>query len=212
MRKTRKEARKRREWERRHADLLQAAADLFHAHGYEETSVQAVAERAGFSVGYLYKHFPGKPELLEAVLMVFFHTVERIRSEVSEDVDLSPLSQVRLELVRICEFLAENAPLVLVFAQHENRLAPRLQGRLDKLRRYEVLRLRNAHADGEIPPVNFGLLAATIDGVFLNLVRRYVGAPPAEGLSRIPEIVDQFILRPLEERSQRNPGKEYSNA
>jgi AcrR family transcriptional regulator len=47
--------------------LLQSALELFAARGYSATSVDAIAENAGVSVGLLYYHFKNKPALLQAI-------------------------------------------------------------------------------------------------------------------------------------------------
>lgn len=60
--------RRRRAPEARKAALLAAAHELFSARGYEATSVNAVAKSAGVSVGTLFKYYPDKAALLEAVL------------------------------------------------------------------------------------------------------------------------------------------------
>lgn len=52
----------------RRAALMQAALDLFHAHGCDGTSVPAVARRAGMAVGSVYLHFKGKDELIGALM------------------------------------------------------------------------------------------------------------------------------------------------
>jgi AcrR family transcriptional regulator len=44
--------------------LLDAAAELFARHGFDATSVDAVAARAGLTVGALYRHFETKGALL----------------------------------------------------------------------------------------------------------------------------------------------------
>jgi AcrR family transcriptional regulator len=48
--------------------LLQAAAQAFVELGYDATTMAAVAERAGSSVGNLYKYFPGKRQLFDAAV------------------------------------------------------------------------------------------------------------------------------------------------
>ena len=47
--------------------LLDAASDLFANKGYEETTLDSVAQRAGLHVQTLYKHFPTKAELAAAL-------------------------------------------------------------------------------------------------------------------------------------------------
>ena len=44
--------------------ILEAAAQVFAEHGYEGTSTNLIAERAGFSVGTIYEYFPNKDVLL----------------------------------------------------------------------------------------------------------------------------------------------------
>jgi AcrR family transcriptional regulator len=44
--------------------ILDAAEELFALHGFETTSVDAIAHRAGLTVGALYRHFSAKGELL----------------------------------------------------------------------------------------------------------------------------------------------------
>jgi AcrR family transcriptional regulator len=43
--------------------LIDAAATLFAEHGYENTSLEAIAERAEVHVQTLYRHFPNKETL-----------------------------------------------------------------------------------------------------------------------------------------------------
>lgn len=50
------------------ARLLEAAAEMFATHGIAGASVDAIAERAGRTVGGLYGHFASKEELLFAVV------------------------------------------------------------------------------------------------------------------------------------------------
>lgn len=48
--------------------LLKASAHLFLRHGYEKTSMDAVAAKAGISKRTLYSRFPSKAELFEVVV------------------------------------------------------------------------------------------------------------------------------------------------
>ena len=48
--------------------LLDAAVRLFAEHGYQGTSVEDVAEAAGFSKGAVYYNFDSKDELFEALV------------------------------------------------------------------------------------------------------------------------------------------------
>jgi AcrR family transcriptional regulator len=48
---------------RRLAGFLESAAELFVEVGYEATTMTAVAERSGSSIGALYNYFPDKPSI-----------------------------------------------------------------------------------------------------------------------------------------------------
>ena len=59
--------------------ILDAARTAFADTGYHETSLDAVAERAGVSKALLYEHFSSKRELYVAMLEMHVHElVERI--------------------------------------------------------------------------------------------------------------------------------------
>ena len=50
------------------AALLEAAAQVLERHGLEGFNTNAVAERAGVSIGSLYQYFPGKDALTLALM------------------------------------------------------------------------------------------------------------------------------------------------
>ncbi|MFF5083668.1 TetR/AcrR family transcriptional regulator [Actinoplanes sp. NPDC000266] len=53
--------------ERRIGDILDATLALFAEVGYEKTSTNAIAARAGMSPGSLYQYFPNKEAIAEAL-------------------------------------------------------------------------------------------------------------------------------------------------
>lgn len=57
---------------RTRARLLEVATAEFLAHGYNGTSLERVAEEAGFSKGAVYGNFAGKEQLCLAVLETYF--------------------------------------------------------------------------------------------------------------------------------------------
>ncbi|MGA8219825.1 MAG: helix-turn-helix domain-containing protein, partial [Solirubrobacterales bacterium] len=54
--------------ERRRPQVLDAALELFLEHGYDGTSMEAVARAAGVTKPVVYACFPGKEELFRALL------------------------------------------------------------------------------------------------------------------------------------------------
>lgn len=48
----------------RRAEILQAALGLFHRRGFDETTVQHIADAAGVAAGTVYLYFPSKEHIL----------------------------------------------------------------------------------------------------------------------------------------------------
>ena len=53
--------------DQRRREILEAATELFGRHGYDATTVQAIAARAGVAAGTVYLHFPSKEAILDAL-------------------------------------------------------------------------------------------------------------------------------------------------
>jgi AcrR family transcriptional regulator len=83
---------KRRTGDESRQRILAAASDVFAEHGFEKTTVRAVAGRAGISVGGIYLYFHNKEELYTGLMRSqmdeFLGRVEQLRTEI-------PLSALR---------------------------------------------------------------------------------------------------------------------
>ena len=53
--------------QRNYARLLEAASGAFAEHGADDVSLEEIARRAGVGIGTLYRHFPTRQALLEAI-------------------------------------------------------------------------------------------------------------------------------------------------
>jgi AcrR family transcriptional regulator len=82
--------------ERRRPEVLDAALELFLKHGYDGTSMQAVADRAEVSKPVVYACFPSKDELFRALLA---REEERILAEIQSAFDAADLSDPETTLV-----------------------------------------------------------------------------------------------------------------
>lgn len=58
---------KRADARRNYDRLLAAAAEAFAEHGADDVSLEEIARRAGVGIGTLYRHFPVRQALIEAV-------------------------------------------------------------------------------------------------------------------------------------------------
>src|SRR5579863_8630413 len=76
--------------QRNYARLLDAASAAFLEHGADDVSLEEIARRAGVGIGTLYRHFPTRQALLEAVYRDQVETLsaraeELLESESPED-------------------------------------------------------------------------------------------------------------------------------
>lgn len=112
--------------------VLEAAKIVFNAGG-PEASLEAVAKRAGVGIGTLYRHFPTREDLFEAV---YRREVEQL-SELAEQLKNSkdPVDALRRWLGSTVEFVATkkgmSAALALTF-QSSSDLAAFSMDRLTK--------------------------------------------------------------------------------
>jgi AcrR family transcriptional regulator len=67
--------------QRNYDRLLQAAVAAFAEHGADDVSLEEIARRAGVGIGTLYRHFPTRQALLEAV---YTDQVEALRVRATE--------------------------------------------------------------------------------------------------------------------------------
>lgn len=72
---------------RNYQKLLAAAAGAFAEHGADDVSLEQVARRAGVGIGTLYRHFPNRQALLEAV---YRDQVEALRARADELIATKP--------------------------------------------------------------------------------------------------------------------------
>jgi len=82
--------------------ILRVAEALFAESGYENVTTNAVAARAGISIGSLYQFFTGKETILEAIADRYLEqtrkTLNKHMAE-SDDLDLEPFMRHMIEYV-----------------------------------------------------------------------------------------------------------------
>src|SRR6266581_6701180 len=76
--------------QRNYARLLDAASAAFVEHGADDVSLEEIARRAGVGIGTLYRHFPTRQALLEAV---YRDQVESLRAQTAELLDSAPADE-----------------------------------------------------------------------------------------------------------------------
>jgi len=116
----------------RNRERVLAAAKAVFNKGGADASLEAVAKRAGVGIGTLYRHFPTREALYEAV---YQHEVQQL-SELAERLndEVSPVEALRRGMHAIVDFVATkkgmSAALALAvtgFSELHARTSPRLE-------------------------------------------------------------------------------------
>ncbi len=93
---------------RRRAEVLDAAARVFRAKGYEAASIQDIADEVGILKGSLYYYITSKEDVLFEMLQeVHVAALEAVVAAVAIDGD--PLVKIRAFVETLSRFHAENA-------------------------------------------------------------------------------------------------------
>src|SRR5579884_2683375 len=161
---------------RTRALLLEVAASEFLAHGYNGTSLERVAELAGFSKGAVYGNFAGKDELCLAVLEnQFFSQLQTFVADFAAaggDTIEDRLGVLERWLDKL--FADEQWQLLALEFAVQTRRNPKIQAQLaerEKMMRMAVTALlsqqiRQLGVEPILPPDQLGIvLVAVVGGI-----------------------------------------------
>jgi AcrR family transcriptional regulator len=98
---------KRADAQRNYGKVLHAAREAF-AEGGEDTSLEEIARRAGVGIGTLYRHFPNRQALLEAV---YVDEVEQVCRSAAELESAEPWQALNDWFERLISYLATKRAL-----------------------------------------------------------------------------------------------------
>ncbi|MHC5034115.1 MAG: TetR/AcrR family transcriptional regulator [Planctomycetota bacterium] len=108
--------RKEREKAEHRREILEAAEAVFAQKGFHDAGVQEIAERAEFSVGYLYTLFGHKTDLYaELIDMRAEQFVSDVEERLREEKDI--VEKVRVAIAARLEFFKQHQQFFLIFVQ-----------------------------------------------------------------------------------------------
>jgi AcrR family transcriptional regulator len=132
---------------RNHERVLEAAKIVFSAGG-PDASLEAVAREAGVGIGTLYRHFPTREALYEAV---YRREVEQL-CELAEELkdEAAPLEALRRWLRSNVEFVATKKGMATALALAANPPSELTAFSFDRLTKAIGMLLQRAVAAGEV--------------------------------------------------------------
>ena len=138
---------------RRH--ILEGAHRAFQRTGYRGTSIPAIADEAGVSVGQIYRFFPGKQELFLGVCHEQTDLkMNELAAQLSDIAD--PRDRLRAAIHFFVASLDDGWGAIVINAQAEAEANPRLRDMLirlsDQERGFAAMFIRELIARGEASP------------------------------------------------------------
>lgn len=189
-------SRKERESVQHRQDILDAGVSLFAELGYHQTTMQMVADRAEFSVGYLYKHFSGKEEMYQELVRFHLQKMDEL-TEGFEDLDLGPLDKLHQMYVSICQHFNRHRDFMRIF--HEGvggDFCELTESKKEHLRDMAEM-LDQALADGSLKPCEPFMVAAAMQGATKELFHELAQRKTENPFDPLPEILFGLIIDPL---------------
>jgi AcrR family transcriptional regulator len=156
----------------RQEQFAQAALGLVAAGGLKSLSVARVARRVGLVPSALYRHYPGKDALLEAVIS---QIGERLQTNVAKVLEQTPdpLERLRQLLMAHVRVIRENEGILrIIFSDELHNGRPELKEQVWKMVSGYLKRVAEIIArgqkDGQIRP---DLDPDTVSAMFLGLIQ-----------------------------------------
>lgn len=192
-----KPTRQERQWRRNHQEILDAAASLFMQFGFVGTTMQMIARQADYSVGYLYKHFKSKKELLNEILRSQFEEYEAARKELRSTLTGRPLDILRAELTQICNHVRIQAYLLPLVLSNDTIGRDQIKRRFRRYRREEAELFRTALQQDSIKDCDPDLAAAAFTGMTREMLMHLAETGNLDRIEEIPMLVEELLLAPL---------------
>ncbi|MEZ6186159.1 MAG: TetR/AcrR family transcriptional regulator [Planctomycetota bacterium] len=189
--------------ERRRAEIVQAAYEVFAERGYHSAGIAQIAERLGIGHGTFYRYFQNK-------LDIFSHVIDRAMTQIAalvlaEDPEASnTLAEYRAQVERISDglfalFTQDQALPQLLFVEAlgiDEQLSSKLQLALDLAVAYTERYLLNGQAKGYLrADLDTATTAQALNAMTFEGARRVVRADdPVAACARWKRAVTQLLF------------------
>ncbi len=149
----------------RRVQLLEAALEVFVAHGYHAAAMDDIAERAGVSKPVLYQHFPGKLDLYLALLDASCTAiVDAMRSALAATEDNK--ERVAATMAAFYTYVGDDKAAFRLVFESDLTSEPAVRERVDRVTTDSAeLITALIREDTGLPDAQAGLLAVSLVGM-----------------------------------------------
>ncbi len=179
----------------RRGDLLAAGRECFAQHGIEGTSVDAILEHCGASVGSLYQHFASKDGLAAALYLngiesYFFRARSLFDAATTTENKVKALVRSYIDCVEADPMIATyliQARAYLSKTRHAKEIARKNEEFLPAIRNW----FRERIEQRELRPLPPECIVALVEGPARHFARRWLDGRASRPISEVREILAQ---------------------
>jgi AcrR family transcriptional regulator len=193
----------------RQEEILEAATQLFAAHGYSDTDTQVLADKLQVGKGTLYRYFPSKREL-------FLAAVDRLMRQVCARIDAAiadledPLDQIARAVREFLAFCAAQPAFVELLIQERAQFKDRKKPTFIEHREANIERWRDLYrrliAEGRVRNMPVERITDVLsDLVYGTIFTNYFARRQKPFDEQAKDILDIFFRGILTESERRHP-------
>lgn len=164
-------------YDRKQQQIVRSSARMFAEHGYDQTTIQDLADAVGLASGGIYHYVGSKEQLLEHICDQIMHPLlEQARDVIDAD---APAAEQLRALVRLwVNHVVEHRDHMLVFQQERHVIEHGAQWRGIRTSRKQLERLLEAavqrvHAHGELALGDHRLAVSALLGMVNHTAQWY---------------------------------------
>jgi TetR/AcrR family transcriptional regulator, fatty acid metabolism regulator protein len=185
---------------RRETQITRAAYEIIARNGYENITVQDIADHAGFSKGIVYYYFKSKDDVMVSLFNSIIEVIEKRFTEVRRE-NPDPRRQlenvIRISLDIVNEHM-EFYRVIMVFWTHihHKQFMRETNAKLFSHWRREIEKILTLGVDRGVfkPGLAVNLAASTIIAKVLGVSLQYIFDPGALDLKTMRELVIKEVL------------------
>ncbi len=176
-------------------EIMEAAMALFAENGFHQTTVQMIAERADFSVGYLYKHFESKEQIYLGVLDFHHEQLDKVIAEVRSE-NLAPLQDIYQTYRTVSDHFNKYRDFLRIYHNEIEVGCENKPRKKEEHRVYLTQALARAVDAGELKDVDVEILANAIMGAAQELFKILARREGENPLSPLADTIFELLIDP----------------
>jgi AcrR family transcriptional regulator len=185
--------------------ILTGARQLFLKKGLEKTTTNQIAEKAGISIGSLYRYFPNKESIVAALidqeLAIYLRALDSVLEETHGKSD-GDVIEVGVKM--LCDLYFENVEflhMLLKEQEHSHQIQITVLKHLNFEKLIQSIHKKRGANRSDLFEARIFVAVHAVMGVLHSVVERYPDIPDRAAISEQTIVLAKKYLLPLSELS-----------